>query len=65
MVLGTPSAKIVRNVEDLGQPRQAAFQSYLGQPPFSSVICMILGQGGSNWQVFLGYSKVIIINKVC
>ena len=30
MVLGTPSAKIVRNVEDLKQPRQAASQSYLG-----------------------------------
>ena len=29
MVLGTPNAKIVRNVEDLGQPRQAAFQSPL------------------------------------
>ena len=30
MVLGTPGAKIVRNVEDLKQPRQAAAQNYLG-----------------------------------
>ena len=30
MVLGTPNAKIVRNVEDLGQPRGATRLSYLG-----------------------------------
>ncbi len=30
MVLGTPNAKVVRNIEDLGQPRQAASLSYLG-----------------------------------
>ena len=30
MVLGTPSTKIVRNLEDLGQPRQAASLRYLG-----------------------------------
>ena len=29
MVLGTPSAKIVRNVEDLGQPRGPAGQLHL------------------------------------
>ena len=64
MVLAPQGGRIVRILKEFEQPEGAASQSNLGQVPFFARIIRVWAIQATDWRVFLGYSKVIIIYQV-